>query len=305
VQAEAVARYARRAGARAIAHGSTGAGNDQFRFDAALSVLAPSMEVLAPVRDSGVSRREESEYCRMRGVLLPAKTSRYSVNEGLWGTTIGGGETHDPWSLPPEDLFPGSRLAGAPRVPRTIVVEFSAGRPVSLDGRRKDPLEIVARLNALGRRYAAGRGIHLGDTILGAKGRIAFEAPAALMLVAAHAELEKLVLTREQRQLKALVADAYGRLLHEGMAFEPALSDAAAYLRGTQSRVTGGARVRVTAGSFAVVGVRSPHSLMDLSRVRYGEENAYLSAAEARGVAKTLALPGILAGLAAPHPEKR
>jgi argininosuccinate synthase len=298
VQVAAAAGYARRAGARAIAHGSTAAGNDQFRFDAGLRVLAPGIEVLAPVRDSGVSREEETAYCDSRGVAIPAKTTRYSVNEGLWGTTIGGGETHDPWELPPETLYPGNTLAKAPKTPRFAVVLFRKGRPVSLDGQSLEGIELVESLNALGRRYAAGRAVHLGDTILGSKGRIVFEAPAALALIVAHAELEKLVMTKEQRQLKALVAETYGRLLHEGLAFEPALFDADAYLRATQARVTGEAKLRFTPGRFEVVGVRSPHSLLQPSVVRYGESNAYLSPAEAKGVGKTLALPGRLWTLA-------
>jgi len=298
VQASTVARYARKVGAVAIAHGSTAAGNDQFRFDAALRVLVPEIEVLAPIRDKGLSRAQETAYCKARGVSIPPKTTRYSVNEGLWGTTIGGGETHDPWQMPPEELFPGSTLEGAPRKPRTVTVGFRRGRPSSLNGQAMTGLDLVARLNALGRRYAAGRGVHLGDTILGAKGRIVFEAPAALALIAAHAELEKLVLTKEQRQLKVPIAETYGRLLHEGLAFDPAAADAAAFLGATQARVSGQARVRFAAGRFDVVGVRSPHSLMRSSVVRYGEANAYLSPEESRGVGKTLALPGMLASLA-------
>jgi argininosuccinate synthase len=298
VQVEKVAAYARRIGVRAIAHGSTAAGNDQFRFDAGLRVLAPGIEVLAPVRDGGVSREDETAYCESLGVTIPPKTTRYSVNEGLWGTTIGGAETHDPWELPPESLYPGRILAKAPRAPRTAVIGFRAGRPVSLAGRRMSGLDLVARLNALGRLYAAGRAIHLGDTILGSKGRIVFEAPAALALIAAHAELEKLVMTKEQRQLKALVAETYGRLLHEGTAFEPALGDADAYLRATQGNVTGEAKLRFSAGRFEVIGVRSPHSLLRSSIVRYGESNSYLTPEEARGVGKTLALPGLLSVLA-------
>ena len=298
VQVEVVARYARRIGARAIAHGSTAAGNDQFRFDAGLRVLVPEIEILAPVRDSGVSREDETSYSESLGVVIPAKTTRYSINEGLWGTTIGGGETHDPWELPPESLYPGRTLAAAPRTPRTAVVGFRRGRPVSVDGRRLSGLELVARLNALGRLYAAGRAIHLGDTILGSKGRIVFEAPAALALIAAHAELEKLVMTKEQRQLKSAVAETYGRLLHEGLALEPALSDAAAYLVATQARVTGEAKIRFSPGRLEVIGVKSTHSLLRSSVVRYGEANAYLSPEEARGVGKTLALPGRLWTLA-------
>ena len=169
---------------------------------------------------------------------------------------------------------------------------------MSLDGAKSDPLALVEKLNAVGRTYAAGRGIHIGDTILGAKGRIAFEAPAALALIAAHAELEKLVLTKEQRQLKAAVAETYGRLLHEGLAFDPAAVDAARFLAGSQSRVTGEARLRFTPGRFEVAGVRSAFSLMRPSLVRYGESNSYLSPAEAQGVGKTLALPGRLWALA-------
>jgi argininosuccinate synthase len=180
-----------------------------------------------------------------------------------------------------------------------VTIGFRRGRPVSLDRRRVDPLRLIASLNALGRRFGAGRGVHLGDTMLGAKGRIVFEAPAALALIAAHGELEKLVLTKEQRQLKAIVGEAYGRLLHEGLAFDPAAADAGSYLRGSQERVTGEARVRFLPGVFHVEGVRSPHSLMTSRLVRYGESNAYLTPAEARGVGKTLALPGVLASLAA------
>ncbi|MCA1579927.1 MAG: argininosuccinate synthase [Acidobacteria bacterium] len=298
VQAEAVAAYARRVRAAVIVHGSTAAGNDQFRFDAALRVLAPDVEVRAPIRDSGLSREDETAVLASAGVTIPPKTTRYSVNEGLWGTTIGGGETHDSWAMPPEDLYPGNTLSRAPKRAREIVVAFEKGRPVSLDGARLNPLVLIEKLNAAGRRYAAGRGIHLGDTILGAKGRIAFEAPAALALIAAHAELEKLVLTKEQRQLKALVAETYGRLLHEGLAFEPAAADAAAFLAAGQDRVTGEARLRFTPGRFEIAGVRSAFSLMRLEVVRYGESNAYLAPAEAQGVGKTLALPGRLFALA-------
>ncbi len=302
-QAEVVAAYARKVRAAAIVHGSTAAGNDQFRFDAALRVLVPEIEVRAPIRDNGLSREDEARVIAAAGIRIPPKTTRYSVNEGLWGTTIGGGETHDPWAYPPESLFPGNPLAKAPKRAREVVIVFRAGRPSAIGPARfTDPLVLVEKLNAIGRAYAAGRGIHIGDTILGAKGRIAFEAPAALALIAAHAELEKLVLTKEQRQLKAAVADTYGRLLHEGLAFEPAAADAARFLESSQGRVTGEARVRFTAGRFEVVGVRSPYSLLRSSIVRYGESNAYLTPTESQGVGKTLALPGRLWTLAGEGP---
>jgi argininosuccinate synthase len=298
VQAETVAAYARKAGAISIVHGSTAAGNDQFRFDAALRVLAPEIAVRAPIRDGNISREEETAFLAKAGVTIPPKTTRYSVNEGLWGTTIGGGETHDSWQSPPEELYPGNTVARAPKRPREVTVTFDEGRPVALDGKKSDPIALVEKLNQVGRTYGAGRGIHLGDTILGAKGRIAFEAPAALALIAAHGELEKLVLTKEQRQLKGQVAETYGRLIHEGLPFEPAASDAAAFLRASQARVSGEARIRFSAGRFEIAGVRSPFSLMRTALVRYGESNAYLTPAEAEGVGKTLALPGRLWTLA-------
>jgi len=302
-QAEVVARYARRVGATSIVHGSTAAGNDQFRFDAALAVLAPEIDVRAPIRDNGLSRKDETRALAAAGIVIPPKTTRYSVNEGLWGTTIGGGETHDSWASPPEELFPGSALSAAPKRPRDVVIAFDRGRPVALDGRKLDALALVEKLNATGRRYAAGRGIHVGDTILGAKGRIAFEAPAALALIAAHSELEKLVLTKEQRQLKSAVAETYGRLLHEGLAFEPAAADAVRFLEGSQDRVSGEARVLFSAGRYEVAGVRSPFSLMRSGIVRYGESNSYLTPAQAQGVGKTLALPGRLWTLAGKEPS--
>ncbi|HEX4046932.1 MAG TPA: argininosuccinate synthase domain-containing protein, partial [Elusimicrobiota bacterium] len=216
LQAEVVARVAREVGADGVAHGSTGAGNDQVRFDAVFQVLLPNVKVHTPIRDLGLSRQEETDYLSKFGVPVPAKTISYSVNAGLWGTTVGGGATHDPWSEVPDSAFP-SASETAPAKGLDVVVGFEKGVPVSLDGKKMDGVSLVQALHALGRTYAVGRGIHMGDTILGIKGRIAFEAPAPLMLISAHTELEKLVLTRWQSFWKNQLGEFYGQMLHEGL----------------------------------------------------------------------------------------
>ncbi|MDE2491582.1 MAG: argininosuccinate synthase [Elusimicrobia bacterium] len=296
LQAELVARAARERGADGVCHGSTGAGNDQVRFDAVFSVLLPGVKVHTPIRDLGWSRAKESEYLAERGVTVPAKTTAYSVNAGLWGTTVGGGATHDPWCEIPDSAFPSSAQA-APAESRDAVVGFEKGVPVSLDGERMDGVALVAALHALGRAYGVGRGVHLGDTILGIKGRIAFEAPAPLMLIAAHAELEKLTLTRWQSFWKNHLADFYGQLLHEGLYFDPVMRDVEAMLASSQRAVTGEARLRLRPGRFEVTGVRSPHSLV-AGAATYGETTALWSGAEAAGFAKLHSLPMALAARA-------
>jgi argininosuccinate synthase len=299
VQAKLVVGLARRLGSSAVAHGCTVAGNDQFRFDVAFSVLAPELVVLAPVRDLGISRQAEVDFLRKHGFPQELKTRDYSINEGLWGTTIGGGETHDSWAGPPEAVFTKSPpVTESASEPEEIVVGFEGGLPASLDGQKLSGLEIVRRLNERAAQHSVGRGIHLGDTILGIKGRIFFEAPAPIILIQAHRELEKLVLTKAQQELKAPLGDAYGKLLHEGLAFEPALENIRAFLQSTQARVAGEARVRLYRGNAWVVGVRSPFSLMNLQGVRYGETNALLDGKEARGFGKVQALPSLLWRLA-------
>ncbi|MBI4371538.1 MAG: argininosuccinate synthase [Elusimicrobia bacterium] len=293
LQAELVARVAREVGADGVAHGSTGAGNDQIRFDAVFQVLLPGVKVHTPVRDLGWSRRQETDYLAELGIQVPPKTAAYSVNAGLWGTTVGGGETHDPWTEIPDSAFPAASVAAPPET-KDIVVGFAKGVPVSLDGRKMDGVALVQALHALGRSYGAGRGVHLGDTILGIKGRIGFEAPAPLMLIAAHAELEKLVLTRWQAFWKNHVADFYGQMLHEGLYFDPVMRDVEALIASSQETVTGEARLRLRPGRFDVTGVKSPHSLA-AGAATYGETTRLWTGAEAAGFAKLHALPMALA----------
>ncbi len=294
-QTLSVVETARAIGAKAVAHGSTGAGNDQTRFDVALRVLAPELEIVTPIRDLGVTREQAVAYLKARGLPVPEKAGAYSINRGLWGTTWGGGWTHDTWAGPPDELL--EPPAGAPPA-REIVLGWTRGVPVTLDGAALDGPALVERLNQLAEAYGFGRGIHVGETALGIKGWIGFEAGAALVLIAAHRELEKLVLTRWQSYWKDQLARFYGDRLHEGQYFDPALRDIEALITSSQARVTGETRVRLAPGRFQVVGTRSPHSMMDRSVATYGEENLLWTGDEARAYARIAAIPSLLAARA-------
>jgi len=283
-QARAVAELAKEMKAAAIAHGSTGAGNDQIRFDVAFRALAPELEILTPIRDLGLSRAEEMDYCAQRGVVFPEKTRDYSINEGMWGTSIGGRETLDAWTTLPEAAFPGGVIGALP--PKTLVLSFDGGVPVALDGQALDPVELIAQLNTLGHAYGIGRGVHLGDTILGIKGRVGFEAPAAHLLIGAHRELEKLVLSGKQLFWKESLGNLYGSLLHEGHFFDPLARDLEAFLESSQDRVRGEVRLTLHPRAFVVEGVQSPYSLMDPRIATYGEANRLWTGVEAAGFAK-------------------
>jgi argininosuccinate synthase len=295
LQARVVARIALERGAAAVAHGSTAAGNDQVRFEVALRTLAPHLEILAPVRDEGFSREHEVAFLRERGHAFSAERAAYSVNIGLWGCTIGGRETTDTVEPLPEHAWVLSKGAlEQPLAPESHRLGFAAGIPVSLDGESLAPVVLVEKLNALAARFAVGRGIHLGDTIFGLKGRVAFEAPAAMTLITTHRELEKLVLTARQQRVKDLVAQAYGDLVHEALYFEPACRDIEALLSSSQARVVGEVRFRLAPGSLFVEGVSSPYSLRDASRGVYGEAAGEWTAADARGFSRLWGLPSML-----------
>jgi argininosuccinate synthase len=298
-QAETLVRTALEIGADAVAHGSTGAGNDQVRFDVAVRTLCPELAILTPIRDQGLSRQEETAWLRQRGIPVSDKTSRYSVNAGMWGVTIGGGETHDSWASIPDEAFP--NVKGADQTPAEglqTVLGFERGVPVTVGGERLAGPALVSRLNDLGASHGVGRGVHLGDTILGIKGRIAFEAPAATILIAAHRELEKLVLTRWQMFWKDKLADFYGMLLHEAMFYDPVARDIEALIASSQSRVTGEVRVSLRRGILRVEGVRSPHSLLAASAAKYGETQSLWSGRDAEGFTKIYGLQGRLAARA-------
>ncbi len=224
LQARAVAEVARALGATAVAHGCTAAGNDQVRFEVALRTLAPELEIIAPIRDEGFSREAEIEYLGRHGVEWPAARGAYSINLGLWGCTIGGRETTDTIASIPESAWVMTKRAfDIPRVPVALTVAFERGVPVALDGNPQEPVTLIEDLNARAGAYGIGRGIHLGDTIFGLKGRVAFEAPAAHLLIAAHRELEKLVLTGRQQRVKDQLASGLRRSRPRGAVPGPGL----------------------------------------------------------------------------------
>jgi len=295
VQARHLAQIAKSLGATTVAHGCTAAGNDQVRFEIILKTLAPELEVLAPVRDHSWQRADQVRYLEERGLPVPAKGSAYSINRGLWGVTIGGTETLDSKDSIPESAWVLSSGAfDEAEEPVEIEIGFERGVPVSVDGERLAPVALIEKLEAIGASYAIGRGIHLGDTILGTKGRVAFEAPAAEILLTAHRELEKLTLTGLQMRIKEPLAQTYGDLVHEGKQLDPAARDIEALLESSQARVTGTVRCLLRPGSVFIVGVQSPHSLMAASRGKYGESAGEWTPADAVGFSRILALPGML-----------
>jgi argininosuccinate synthase len=294
LQAKYLAELAKRLGSGTVAHGCTAAGNDQVRFEIVLKAVAPELTILAPVRDHAWQRPAQVKFLEERKMPVPTRGSAYSTNRGLWGVTIGGTETLDSKGSIPESawvLSPGA-LDG-PQPFREIEVEFEQGVPVGLDGARLQPVALIEKLEAIGARYGIGRGIHLGDTIIGTKGRVAFEAPAAEILINAHRELEKLTLTLTQTQVKEPASQIYGQLIHEGKQLDPACRDIEALFASSQARVTGAVRVQLRPGSMFVLGLTSPHSLMAASRGKYGEAAGEWTAADALGFSKIMALPGM------------
>jgi argininosuccinate synthase len=294
MQAQTIARMARELGTSMIAHGCTAAGNDQVRFEVALRTLAPDLEVLAPVRDKAFKRQDELEYLQKRNLPVPPYGAAYSINRGLWGVTIGGTETLTSSGSIPDSAWVLSKDAFTnPKAPERHVVSFEKGRPVKLDGKAMSAVGIIEALETLGAPFAIGRGIHLGDTIIGTKGRVAFEAPAAETLLTAHRELEKLVLTPRQQRIKELVAQPYGDLVHEGQLLDPVCRDIEALLVSSQERVTGDVRVLFRPGSLFIEGVESPYSLMTASKGVYGESVGEWTATDALGFSKIVALTGV------------
>ncbi|MHC4390161.1 MAG: argininosuccinate synthase [Planctomycetota bacterium] len=294
-QAIEIAEFARARGCKAVAHGSTGAGNDQLRFDAAIRTLLQDVEILAPIREKNVARATSAGKLREAGFPVEEKTEQYSINDSLWGTTIGGRETHDPWLNPPEEVYRLTRSVETAEAPIEVVIHFEQGIPTSIDGEALGGPALIARLNDVAGLRGVGRGIHCGDTILGIKGRIAFEAPGPIVLVAAHRELEKLVLTKWQQSWKDNLGAFYGNFVHEGQYFEPVLRDIEAFLDSSQAKVTGEVRVWLGHGHLRVLGARSDHSLFSHGIARYGEDNAFWDGRDARGFAKLFALQPAMA----------
>jgi argininosuccinate synthase len=294
LQAQMIAEMAKSLGSASVAHGCTAAGNDQVRFEVALRTLAPGLEIIAPVRDRAFKRPEQLAFLKERGLPIPPYGAAYSVNRGLWGVTIGGKETLTSNGSIPDEAWVLTRDAFThPKAAERHTIGFTHGVPTSLDGQALDPVTLIEALEALASPFGIGRGIHLGDTVIGTKGRVAFEAPAAEVLITAHRELEKLVLTGRQSRIKELVAAPYGDLVHEGHHLDPVCRDIEALLVSSQQRVTGDVTVLFRPGSCFVEGVTSPWSLMAASKGVYGEAAGEWSPADALGYSKMLALTGM------------
>ena len=294
MQAQIVAEYARKLGTKVIAHGCTAAGNDQVRFEVAIRTLAPELTILAPVRDQAFKRPDQLKYLQDRNLTIPPYGAAYSVNRGLWGVTIGGKETLTSDGSIPDQAWVLSKDAHSnPQPAETHTIGFEKGIPSSLDGVKLDPVSVIEKVETIGAKFGVGRGIHLGDTIIGTKGRVAFEAPAAEVLISAHRELEKLVMTGRQQRVKEMLSGPYGDLVHEGQHLDPVCRDMEALFVNSQARVTGEVKVQYRPGNAFVAGVTSPYSIMAASKGVYGEAAGEWTAADALGFSKMVGLPGM------------
>ena len=282
-QALELVNYAKAVSASAIVHGSTGAGNDQVRFDLMFQVLAPELEIITPIRDQKLSREEEIAYLKAHGYAYSWEKAKYSINKGLWGTSVGGAETLTSSKGLPEEAYV-SQLSRSDS--ELISLSFEKGELVALNGVADKAVSLIKKLEKIAAAFAIGRDIHVGDTILGIKGRVGFEAPSALIILKAHELLEKHTLTKWQQFHKQQLAQWYGMLLHEGQLLDPAMRNIEAYLVDSQKQVSGTVYVKLHPYRFELLGIDSPYDLMQLKVATYGETNVAWDANDAKGFIK-------------------
>ena len=287
-QALEVLKHVKKTGAGAVAHGSTGAGNDQVRFDIVFEILAPEVEVIAPIRELGITRQEEINYLQKHGFNFSWEKAKYSINQGLWGTSIGGVETLSSDGWLPEEAYPTKVTKSAPE---HIKIGFEKGEPVSFNGKKMSPVEVILAVRGAAAPYGIGRDIHVGDTIIGIKGRVAFEAAAPLILIKAHHLLEKHVLTKGQLYWKDQISVWYGQQMHEAMYLDPVMRDMEAMMDNMEQHVTGEVEVALMPYHFSVLGCSSSHDLMSSKFGSYGEINKSYTGADVVGFTKVLANP--------------
>lgn len=287
-QALEVLKQVKKTGAEYVAHGSTGAGNDQVRFDLVFEVLAPEVKILAPIRELALSRKEEIGFLVEHGFDFSWEKSKYSINQGIWGTSIGGVETLNSSGYLPEEAYPHH---ADKKEEEKITIEFENGEPVGLNGRRLTPIEVIKEVAKIANRYGVGRDMHVGDTIIGIKGRVGFEAAAPLIIIKAHHLLEKHVLTKYQLYWKEQIANFYGQLMHEAQYLDPAMRDMEAFMESSQQSVCGSVEVLLRPYSFFVLGCKSQYDMMSSKFGEYGETNKSYSAADVAGFTKVLANP--------------
>ncbi|MBP3941978.1 argininosuccinate synthase [Sphingobacteriaceae bacterium WQ 2009] len=282
-QATAIANYAKKIGAECVAHGSTGAGNDQVRFDMIFNILIPGVEIITPIRDLKLSREAEIEYLNNHGVEYSAEKAKYSINKGIWGTSVGGVETLTSNQYLPESAWPTPVTSSETR---TVTIDFEKGQPVALDGEKIGPIRVIQELQAIAQPYGIGRDIHVGDTIIGIKGRVGFEAAAPVILIKAHHTLEKHTLTKWQLSWKDQIAAFYGNYMHEGQMHDPVMRDIEAFLASSQETVNGRVYVELNPYRFTVIGIDSDNDLMSNKFGTYGEENKSWSGEDVKGFSK-------------------
>lgn len=288
-QAIAIIEYAKSIGADAVAHGSTGAGNDQVRFDLTFQILAPEIEIITPTRDMVLTREYEINYLKNHGYEADFVKMEYSINKGLWGTSIGGKETLKSEKTLPEEAYPSQVVAEGPE---TLKITFEKGEVVAVNGTTISvPIEAIRTIEAIGSRYGIGRDMHIGDTIIGIKGRVGFEAAAPILIINAHKMLEKHTLTKWQQYWKDQIGTWYGMFLHEAQYLDPTMRDMEAFLESTQQHVSGTVEITLTPQNYKLVGVESEYDLMKTDFGEYGEVNKAWSADDVKGFTTILANP--------------
>ena len=283
-QALFIAEHVKKMNASAVVHGSTGAGNDQVRFDMVFNIMIPGVEIITPIRDMKLSREEEITYLKSKGVVMNFEKSVYSINKGLWGTSVGGKETLNSKGMLPEEAWP---IQVTESETRNIELEFEMGELISVDGENFDhPTKAIQKLQLIAGAYGIGRDIHIGDTIIGIKGRVGFEAAAPMVIIKAHHALEKHVLTKWQLNWKDQLALFYGNWLHEGQILDPVMRDMEAFLESTQQNVTGKVFVELLPYRFQITGIESKFDLMSSKFGKYGEMNNGWTGEDVRGFTK-------------------
>jgi len=283
-QALHIAEHVKKLKANAVAHGSTGAGNDQVRFDMIFHIMIPGVEIITPIRDMQLSRQEEIDYLKSKGVKMNFEKSAYSINKGLWGTSVGGKETLSSNGMIPENAWP-TQLTNDK--PQQVKLHFEKGELVGINKKKfNHPVEAIQYLQTLAGPYAIGRDVHVGDTIIGIKGRVGFEAAAPVVIIKAHHALEKHVLTKWQLNLKNQLSEFYGNWLHEGQVLDPVMRDIEAFLISSQQHVTGDVFVQLMPYRYQVTGIESPYDLMSAKFGKYGEMNTGWSGDDVRGFSK-------------------
>ena len=284
IQAITVADYAKQIGATAVAHGSTGAGNDQVRFDMVFQTMIPNVEIVTPIRDLKLSREEEINFLKEHNVSMNFEKAAYSINKGLWGTSVGGKETLNSKDYLPETAWPTQVTATEEK---QISLQFTKGELVGIDDTLfANKVETIQTLQALAQPYGIGRDIHVGDTIIGIKGRVGFEAAAPIIIIKAHHLLEKHTLTKQQLYWKQTLGETYGTMLHEGQFLEPVMRNFETFLADTQANVTGTVDIHLAPYRYQMIGIESKYDLMSSIFGTYGEMNNSWSGDDVRGFSK-------------------